>query len=88
SGWTSGYCAVTDRFVIVRRVTASPLARPAGRRINPRAIEKAAAAICRTYGWHAGSVIGHLVCQPGKTDPKGFTMDSMRARIARRLAAT
>lgn len=51
------------------------------------AIEKAAAAICRTYGWHAGEVIGHLEWQPGKIDPKGFTMDSMRARIARRLAA-
>lgn len=52
------------------------------------AVEKAAAAICRAYGWHAGSVIGHLEWQPGKIDPKGFTMDSMRARIARRLAAT
>ncbi|QZY20261.1 N-acetylmuramoyl-L-alanine amidase [Streptomyces decoyicus] len=52
------------------------------------AIEKAAAAICRTYGWHVGSVIGHLEWRPGKIDPKGFTRDSMRARIARRLAAT
>ncbi|MEU9485701.1 N-acetylmuramoyl-L-alanine amidase [Streptomyces decoyicus] len=52
------------------------------------AIEKAAAAICRTYGWHAGSVTGRLEWQPGKIDPKGFTMDSMRARIAGRLVAT
>ncbi len=28
SGCTSGYCAVTVFFVIVRRVTARPLARP------------------------------------------------------------
>lgn len=28
SGWVSGYWAVTDLRVIVRRVTASPLARP------------------------------------------------------------
>lgn len=28
SGWTSGYCAVTVFFVIVRSVTARPLARP------------------------------------------------------------
>lgn len=28
SGWASGYCAVTVFFVIVRRVTARPLARP------------------------------------------------------------
>jgi hypothetical protein len=51
------------------------------------AIEKTAAAICRAYGWGSGSVIGHLEWQPGKIDPKGFTMDSMRARVARRLAA-
>ncbi len=28
SGWVSGYCSVTVFFVIVRRVTARPLARP------------------------------------------------------------
>lgn len=28
SGWTSGYCAVTVFLVIVRRVTARPLASP------------------------------------------------------------
>ncbi|CAM5662149.1 hypothetical protein SRIMM317S_07283 [Streptomyces rimosus subsp. rimosus] len=28
SGCTSGYCSVTERFVIVRSVTARPLARP------------------------------------------------------------
>ncbi|WP_086732662.1 N-acetylmuramoyl-L-alanine amidase [Streptomyces glaucescens] len=50
------------------------------------AIEKVAAAICRHHGWSERSVIGHLEWQPGKIDPRGFTMDSMRARIADRLA--
>jgi hypothetical protein len=49
------------------------------------AIEKAAAAICRHHGWTERSVIGHLEWQPGKVDPRGFTMASMRARIAKRL---
>ncbi|MEU3507701.1 N-acetylmuramoyl-L-alanine amidase [Streptomyces longwoodensis] len=49
------------------------------------AIERTAAALCRHHGWDALSVIGHLEWQPGKVDPRGFTMDSMRARIAGRL---
>ena len=49
------------------------------------AIEKAAAAVCRLHGWDAPSVIGHKEWQPGKVDPRGFTMDSMRARIHDRL---
>ncbi|MFB8402222.1 N-acetylmuramoyl-L-alanine amidase [Streptomyces sp. NPDC055912] len=49
------------------------------------AIERAAAALCRVYGWGAGSVLGHLEWQPGKPDPRGFTMPSMRDRIAARL---
>ncbi|MBC9728858.1 peptidoglycan-binding protein [Streptomyces sp. TRM68367] len=49
------------------------------------AIEKAAAAICRHYGWSERSVIGHKEWQPGKPDPRGFTMDGMRRRIAQRL---
>ncbi|MFF8830160.1 N-acetylmuramoyl-L-alanine amidase [Streptomyces sp. NPDC015131] len=49
------------------------------------AIEKAAAAICRRHGWTARSVIGHLEWQPGKVDPRGFSMASMRARVAERL---
>jgi hypothetical protein len=49
------------------------------------AIEKAGAAICRHHGWTARSVIGHLEWQPGKRDPRGFTMDSMRTRIHERL---
>ncbi|MFE9884257.1 peptidoglycan-binding protein [Streptomyces scopuliridis] len=49
------------------------------------AIEKAAAAICRAHGWSQRSVIGHKEWQPGKIDPRGFTMDSMRKRIGDRL---
>lgn len=50
------------------------------------AIEKASAAIARHHGWSERSVIGHLEWQPGKIDPRGFTMDSMRNRIKDRLA--
>ncbi|MEU6657781.1 peptidoglycan-binding protein [Streptomyces sp. NPDC046821] len=50
------------------------------------AIEKVSAAICRAHGWGARSVIGHKEWQPGKVDPRGFTMDGMRKRIADRLA--
>jgi hypothetical protein len=49
------------------------------------AIERVSAAICRAHGWGALSVIGHLEWQPGKIDPKGFTMASMRERVAARL---
>ncbi|MGW6900190.1 N-acetylmuramoyl-L-alanine amidase [Streptomyces sp. NBC_01727] len=49
------------------------------------AIEKAAAAICRHHGWTSRSVIGHKEWQPGKVDPRGFTMESMRTRIHDRL---
>ncbi|MEV5204751.1 peptidoglycan recognition family protein [Streptomyces sp. NPDC053720] len=49
------------------------------------AVEKAAAAICRHHDWNSRSVIGHKEWQPGKIDPRGFTMDSMRARIHDRL---
>jgi hypothetical protein len=49
------------------------------------AIERVSAAICRHHGWAADSVIGHLEWQPGKVDPRGFTMSSMRARVAARL---
>ncbi|MFB7307464.1 peptidoglycan-binding protein [Streptomyces sp. NPDC056192] len=52
------------------------------------AIEKAAAAICRAHGWSQRSVIGHKEWQPGKIDPRGFTMDSMRSRIGARLGGT
>jgi hypothetical protein len=49
------------------------------------AIERVAAAICRHHGWTERSVIGHLEWQPGKVDPRGFTMASMRTRIRDRL---
>ncbi|MGW3628191.1 N-acetylmuramoyl-L-alanine amidase [Streptomyces sp. NPDC000880] len=52
------------------------------------AIEQAAAALCRAHGWTYRSVIGHLEWQPGKIDPRGFTMDSMRERIKARLTPT
>ncbi|MFP3992526.1 N-acetylmuramoyl-L-alanine amidase [Streptomyces sp. E11-3] len=49
------------------------------------AIEKACAALLRVHGWTAPSVIGHLEWQPGKVDPRGFTMQDMRERVAGRL---
>ncbi|GHE15348.1 N-acetylmuramoyl-L-alanine amidase [Streptomyces alanosinicus] len=49
------------------------------------AIERAAAALCRVHGWSAASVIGHREWQPGKVDPKGFTMEWLRDRVAVRL---
>ncbi|WP_030620825.1 N-acetylmuramoyl-L-alanine amidase [Streptomyces sclerotialus] len=49
------------------------------------AIEKAAAAVCRVHGWNERSVLGHLEWQPGKVDPRGFTMDALRERIGKRL---
>ncbi|MFJ2202471.1 peptidoglycan-binding protein [Streptomyces violaceusniger] len=52
------------------------------------AIEKAAAALCRAHGWSERSVIGHLEWQPGKIDPKGFTMASMRSRVKERLGSS
>ncbi|HEY5834676.1 peptidoglycan-binding protein [Streptomyces sp.] len=53
--------------------------------VQKEAIEKVAAAICRHHGWSERSVIGHKEWQPGKQDPRGFTMDGMRTRIAERL---
>lgn len=49
------------------------------------AVERAAAGLCRAHGWGARSVLGHLEWQPGKPDPRGYTMASMRDRIAARL---
>lgn len=54
--------------------------------VQLEAIEKVSAAICRHHGWNQRSVIGHLEWQPGKVDPRGFTMASMRARVHDRLA--
>ncbi|WP_328318840.1 peptidoglycan-binding protein [Streptomyces sp. NBC_00388] len=49
-------------------------------------IARVAAAICRTHGWHAASVIGHLEWTSRKIDPKGFSMASLRTRVAALLA--
>ncbi|WP_367572772.1 peptidoglycan-binding protein [Streptomyces globisporus] len=51
------------------------------------AIERAAAAVCRAHDWSERSVVGHLEWQPGKVDPRGFTMNSMRGRIGKRLGS-
>ncbi|MEU9415435.1 N-acetylmuramoyl-L-alanine amidase [Streptomyces sp. NPDC051000] len=49
------------------------------------AMVRAAAALCRFHGWTERSVIGHLEWQPGKIDPRGFTMTWFRERVADRL---
>jgi hypothetical protein len=56
--------------------------------VQLEAIERVSAAICRHHRWNERSVIGHLEWQPGKVDPRGFTMASMRARVHDRLAPT
>ncbi|MCB5180152.1 N-acetylmuramoyl-L-alanine amidase [Streptomyces antimicrobicus] len=50
------------------------------------AMARAAAALCRVHGWTARSVIGHREWQPGKVDPRGFTMAAFRDRVHDRLA--
>lgn len=50
------------------------------------AIEKVSAAICRYHGWSEKSTIGHLEWSRDKSDPRGFTMPTMRARVKARLA--
>jgi hypothetical protein len=52
------------------------------------AIERVSAALCRAHGWHSGSVIGHKEWTDTKIDPRGFSMDTMRTRIAARLGVT
>ncbi len=49
------------------------------------AMARASAALCRAHGWTARSVVGHLEWRPGKIDPKGFTMASMRDRVTEHL---
>lgn len=49
------------------------------------AIEKVSTAICRHHGWTEKSAIGHKEWSNDKVDPRGFTMESMRARIKARL---
>ena len=55
--------------------------------VQLEAIERAAAAVCRHHRWNERSVIGHQEWQPGKVDPRGFTMTSMRSRIGDRLGS-
>ncbi|MBP2581942.1 hypothetical protein J3A78_002420 [Streptomyces sp. PvR006] len=50
------------------------------------AIERASAALSRAHSWGAKSVIGHLEWSDDKSDPRGFTMPSMRDRVAARLS--
>ncbi|SOE25596.1 LysM domain-containing protein [Streptomyces sp. OK228] len=52
------------------------------------AMARAATAVCRHYGWSEKSTIGHLEWSQDKQDPRGFTMASMRARIAALLKPT
>lgn len=49
------------------------------------AVERVSAAICRHHGWTERSVVGHLEWQPGKVDPRGFKMASLRERVRDRL---
>jgi hypothetical protein len=55
--------------------------------IQLEAIERVSAALCRHHGWSERSVIGHLEWRPGKVDPRGFTMASMRNRVRTRLGS-
>ncbi|MGI5515239.1 N-acetylmuramoyl-L-alanine amidase [Streptomyces sp. CA-106131] len=48
-------------------------------------IVRAGAAVCRAHAWGPRSVIGHLEWSDQKSDPKGFTMPSIRDRIGERL---
>ncbi|MEU2510576.1 peptidoglycan recognition protein family protein [Streptomyces syringium] len=50
------------------------------------AIERVSAALCRAHDWSAKSVIGHLEWSDDKSDPRGFAMADMRARVVRRLS--
>src|SRR5690606_26779797 len=49
------------------------------------AIERASAALCRAHAWSERSAIAHKEWTNTKIDPRGFSMDSMRERIADRL---
>ncbi|MDT0424822.1 peptidoglycan-binding protein [Streptomyces evansiae] len=50
------------------------------------AIARVSAALCRAHGWGAASVIGHREWTNQKIDPAGFTMASLRSRVAALLA--
>ena len=50
--------------------------------IQLEAIARAAAAVCRVYGWSVNSVIRHMDWSDWKPDPRGIDWGKMRARIA------
>jgi len=52
------------------------------------AIERVSAAICKHHGWNENHVIGHAEWQPGKVDPRGFSMGWMRGKIKNRMATS
>lgn len=45
-------------------------------------IARICAALCGHHGWRSNRVIGHLEWTRRKPDPRGFSMASMRARVA------
>lgn len=49
--------------------------------IQLEAIARAAAAVCRVYGWSVNSVIRHMDWSDWKPDPRGVDWNKMRARI-------
>lgn len=58
--------------------------------VQVEAIIKAAAAVCRLYGWTEKSVIGHSEWSDWKNDPRGagISMPDLRRRIALRMRST
>ena len=54
--------------------------------IQLEAIARAAAGVCRLYGWSVNSVIRHMDWSDWKPDPKGIDWNKMRARITTILA--
>lgn len=54
--------------------------------IQLEAIARACAAVARFYGWTVNSVIRHMDWSDWKSDPRGFSWDRMRTRIATILA--
>lgn len=54
--------------------------------VQVEAMEAAAAAVCRHHKWNAKSVFAHKEWQPGKVDPRGFSIGGLRTRIGQRLA--
>lgn len=50
------------------------------------AMVRASTALAKLHGWTERSVIGHLEWQPGKVDPRGVAMSSLREGVRSRLA--